>query len=105
MLSTVATNNKLILTLLFFLLRSNKYLIWLSCYIHDNPKSAGLVNKLYNYEWSSFRFYMSGRGNLPCDNKVILDQFKNVSEYEKLVEESHLLIKNNKELPGDLLLD
>ena len=48
---------------------------------------------------------MSGRGNLPCDNKVILDQFKNVSEYEKLVEESHLLIKNNKELPGDLLLD
>lgn len=84
---------------------NNKYLIWLSCYIHDNPKSAGLVNKPYDYKWSSFKFYMNGRGDLHCDNKVILDQFKSVDEYAKLVEESHLLIKNNKELLDDLLLD
>jgi len=42
---------------------------WLTklAYIHGNPVSAGLVEKILDYPWSSCRFWETGEGPLKCD--------------------------------------
>ncbi len=50
------------------------YLLRLSCYIHRNPLRAGIVDRLSEYHWSSYRFY--GYKKKPPDwlmTKTILD--------------------------------
>jgi len=39
------------------LVQNDAYLMQLSCYIHRNPLRAGLVNRLADYRWSSYRAY------------------------------------------------
>lgn len=39
----------------------DEYFIPLQCYIHQNPLKAGLVNKLEEYPFSSYREYLFGR--------------------------------------------
>ncbi len=36
---------------------NDEYLMRLSCYIHRNPLRAGIVGRLIDYRWSSYRFY------------------------------------------------
>jgi putative transposase len=36
---------------------NDDYLPRLSCYIHRNPPRAGIVERLADYPWSSYRFY------------------------------------------------
>ena len=36
---------------------NDAYLLRLSCYIHCNPLRAGIVERLSDYPWSSYRFY------------------------------------------------
>jgi len=40
-----------------FLVQNEAYLTQLSCYIHRNPLRSGLVNRLVDYRWSSYRAY------------------------------------------------
>ena len=40
-----------------FLVENDAYLTQLSCYIHRNPLRAGLVSRLADYRWSSYRAY------------------------------------------------
>lgn len=39
------------------IVENDAYLLRLSCYIHRNPLRAGLVERLVDYPWSSYRFY------------------------------------------------
>ena len=52
------------------------YLITLFRYIHQNPVTAGLVNDVDNYRWSSWHEYSSSKRNVfsICEKSFILDQ-------------------------------
>jgi REP element-mobilizing transposase RayT len=39
------------------LVENDAYLLRLSCYIHRNPLRAGIVERLSDYKWSSYRYY------------------------------------------------
>jgi len=39
------------------LIENDAYLLRLSCYIHRNPLIAGMVQRLGDYPWSSYRYY------------------------------------------------
>jgi hypothetical protein len=43
------------------LVENDAYLLQLSCYIHRNPLRAGLVQRLVDYRWSSYRAYAYGQ--------------------------------------------
>ena len=88
------------------LVDSNEYLLWLSAYIHDNPKTAGLVKKLSNYPWSSYNDYVSEQEGDLCEDDIIMSQFKNKNDYKKFVEESgQLILEKKKENLKDLFID
>ena len=57
------------------IIENDAYLLRLSCYIHRNPLRAGIVERLVEYYWSSYRFY--GYKKKPPEwlkTKTILDQ-------------------------------
>jgi REP element-mobilizing transposase RayT len=39
------------------IVQNDAYLLRLSCYIHRNPLRAGIVERLADYSWSSYRYY------------------------------------------------
>jgi putative transposase len=43
------------------LVQNDAYLMRLSLYIHRNPLRAGIVNRLVDYRWSSYRSYAYGK--------------------------------------------
>ena len=84
--------------------RSNDQLLWLSAYIHQNPKVARLVESLDDYEYSSYKEYMAHLSNPLCEKGIMLEQFSNIKAYREFVEESFDAIKQRKDLEP-LLLD
>ena len=42
------------------IIENEAYLLTLSCYIHRNPLRAGMVERLADYRWSSYRIYAYG---------------------------------------------
>jgi len=59
------------------IVENDAYLMRLSCYIHRNPLRAGIVARLVDYPWSSYKAYAYG-GKDPewLVTKPILDQFE-----------------------------
>ena len=86
------------------LVENNSYALWLSAYIHQNPKVAGLVNDPVDYFWSSYREYMGVEKYNICKKDIILDSFIKPSTYSKFVDSSFDLIKQRKDMEC-LLLD
>ena len=43
------------------IVQNDAYLLRLSCYIHRNPLRAGIVERLADYSWSSYRCYAYGK--------------------------------------------
>jgi len=43
------------------IVENDSYLLRLSCYIHRNPLRAGMVSRLADYLWSSYRHYAYGK--------------------------------------------
>lgn len=82
---------------------SNDYLLWLSAYIHQNPRVAGLIKKPIDYRWSSYKS-MGDSDGLIRDCEIILKQFKNLNDYHKFVDSSLELIKEKKDIEY-LLID
>ena len=82
----------------------NDYLKWLSCYIHQNPKVAGLVDKVADYKWSSYQDFIGKDSNGICDKEIILSQFKSDDDFRDFTESSYEIIKNKIEIIG-LTLD
>jgi len=73
----------------------DEYLLHLSSYIHLNPLSAGLVNKLEDYQWSSYPDYIGARAGTLCDKEVIMGD--NSPEWYKRVTEEEVVDLQIKE--------
>lgn len=58
------------------IIENDTYLLRLSCYIHRNPVRAGIVERLADYQWSSYRFYAYKSKKVPAwlTTKTILNQ-------------------------------
>ncbi len=82
----------------------NAYLVWLTAYIHQNPKVANLVDNLEEYRWSSYPEFVGLRETTLCDKSVILEQYQGIKEFKKFTDDSYKIIKNNK-VARDLLID
>ena len=65
---------------------ANEYLSYLSSYIHLNPFVHGLIDKLEDYQWSSYPDYIGLREGTLCDKKPILDE-QSLDEYRQVTEE------------------
>jgi len=66
------------------IVQNDAYLLQLSYYIHRNPLRAGIVKRLADYRWSSYRFYAYGRK--PPDwlsTLLILSQFEKEEDCHK----------------------
>jgi REP element-mobilizing transposase RayT len=84
--------------------RDDKYLTWLSAYIHQNPKVAGLINDPAKYKWSSYADYINDTpGTIIQEQDLIMGQFKSKAEYINFVNSSYKIIKDKKELEDHLL--
>ena len=87
------------------LIDTEAYLLWLSAYIHQNPKVAGLVNNLADYRWSSYREYLGLTKDSLCDTSILFSIFKlDKKLYKAFVENTFEIIKQKKEIQH-LLLD
>jgi len=65
------------------LVQNDAYLMQLSCYIHRNPLQAGLVNRLADYRWSSYRTYAYKASHISWLNTdLILSQFNGKDSYK-----------------------
>ncbi len=61
----------------------------LSYYIHRNPLRAGMVKRLADYKWSSYRAYAYGKSHQNWLNtNVILSQFINVIDQHQAYREN-----------------
>jgi putative transposase len=70
---------------------SNEQLLYLSTYIHRNPRDiSGWEGKEDSFPWSSYQDYINldRWGNL-LKKGIILDQFANKADYRNYVETSH----------------
>jgi putative transposase len=83
---------------------SNEYLLWLSAYIHQNPKVAGLVEQLEEYQFSSYPEYIGQSAEYICSKEIISGQFSGPDDYEKFVADSFESIKGRKDVKN-LLTD
>ncbi len=79
-------------------IQNDSYLLWLSAYIHQNPKIAELVDNLLNWKFSSYPDYVGQRGGILCDKNIILNSFKDSEAYADFVDGSYLKIKEKKDL-------
>lgn len=87
------------------LVTSDEQLLWLSAYIHNNPKAAGIVQNLKDYPYSSYLDYIGQRNGKLCNQSLILGMMNNDRErYKKFVDESYGEIKKRKNVEH-LLLD
>ena len=70
-------------------IKSQKHLIALVHYIHQNPVRSNLVKKLEDWQYSSFRDYIGFRnGKLPFTNEI-LSNYKNTNAF---IEHSNMKI-------------
>jgi putative transposase len=82
--------------------KNNDQLLYLSSYIHKNPKE--LKNGIeYSYQWSSFQDYiLDNRWGALLESDTILRQFKNEDKYKY---KYFVKISKAKELLKELNLD
>ncbi|MBW2605272.1 MAG: hypothetical protein JRE28_13320, partial [Deltaproteobacteria bacterium] len=65
------------------LVQNDAYLMQLSCYIHRNPLRAGLVDRLADYRWSSYRTYAYKASPISrLNTDLILSQFTGKDSYK-----------------------
>ncbi len=70
-------------------IENNEQLLWVTTYIHQNPKVAKLVSTLDDYPFSSYLDYVGMRKGTLCSKELILNQFNNETEhYRSCVENS-----------------
>lgn len=71
------------------LVQNDAYLLQLSYYIHRNPLRAGMVKRIADYKWSSYRAYAYGKSHQNWLNRnVILSQFMNVKDQHQAYREN-----------------
>lgn len=86
-------------------IKSNPQLLHLSAYIHLNPVTARLIRNLDTpYPYSSYPEYVGVREGSLCKKEIIIDQFKNQSDYAIFVANSVGTVERNKEIK-ELIFD
>ncbi len=84
---------------------SNDYLLYLSAYVNRNYFIHGYHGEISQGEWKycSALDYLGKRNGTLCKKGVILDQFRNVKDYEIFLNDNALHLKEKKELEKYLL--
>ncbi|MFA6047607.1 MAG: transposase [Parcubacteria group bacterium] len=81
---------------------SNNQLLYLSAYVNMNYYIHGyeksLSDALGAWMYSSLPDYLGERNENFCNTKIILDQFRNVAEYKKYMENNAKHFKEKKEM-------
>ncbi|MCD4694592.1 MAG: hypothetical protein K8S16_00015 [Bacteroidales bacterium] len=75
----------------------NNYVVACFNYIHQNPYSSGLVDKLEDWKFSSFLDYAALRSGTLCDQTLALEMVN--YNKENFIEQSYAVIEE-KELKG-----
>jgi len=71
------------------LVQNDAYLLQLSYYIHRNPLRAGMVRRLADYKWSSYRVYGYGKSQPNwLHTQPLLSQFINVEDTHRAYREN-----------------
>jgi len=85
------------------LVQNDAYMLQLSHYIHRNPLRAGIVKRLADYRWSSYRSYAYGR-KFPewLSTDLIFSQFKSKDRPKRYREKVQGYAKEEKRLWEDL---
>ena len=81
---------------------SNEYLLYVSAYVNKNNFIHGYT-KDDNWLYSSWPEYLGKVSPGICSKEIILDQFKNGSEYKEFVDTNALYLKDKKEAEKYLL--
>jgi len=85
------------------IVQNDAYLMRLSCYIHRNPLRAGIVKRLADYRWSSYKAYAYGdKAPEWLITKQIFSQFKGMDKYKAYREKVQRYAKEEKKLLEDL---
>lgn len=71
-------------------IEDNDQLLYLSTYIHRNPRELlGVAGNEHQYEWSSYRDYLGpNRFGKLLDTSLVLDQFETIQDYRDFVDSS-----------------
>lgn len=85
-------------------IRDNDQLLYLSTYIHRNPREIKKwKNKEEFYPWSSYQDYVNkNRWGELLESKVILSQFANKNQYDNFVKTSPAKDKMDEEILIDM---
>ena len=83
---------------------SDEYLLYLSAYVNKN-NFIHAYNKNDNWPYSSLSDYLKNKNNIliTINKNIILDQFKNIKEYEEYLKNNALYMKDKKETSRNLL--
>lgn len=86
------------------IVQNDSYLLQLSYYIHRNPLRAGIVKRLADYRWSSYRVYAYGRKTPEwLATEFILSQFEGEPDRQKSYREKvQRYAKEEKRLIEDI---
>lgn len=81
-------------------IKSNEQLLYLSTYIHRNPKEMSQwANREHLYPWSSYQDYISkNRWEEILKTDLIINQFNNSKEYKNFVDTSVAKLNLGKEI-------
>jgi putative transposase len=84
------------------LVQNDAYLMRLSCYIHRNPLRAGIVERLAEYGWSSYKAYAYGE-KMPewLITEPIFSQFKRKDKHKAYREKVQRYAREEKKLWED----
>jgi putative transposase len=85
------------------LVQNDAYLTQLSCYIHRNPLRAGIVDRLADYRWSSYRAYAYKRRPPSwLDTQLILSRFDGEERHKAYREKVQRYSQEEKQVWEDL---
>ncbi|MFA5926345.1 MAG: transposase [Parcubacteria group bacterium] len=76
-------------------IKSNSKLLYLAAYVNLNHYIHGYKEKEWKY--SSFPDYLGKRKKGLCNKKVIMNQFKDYTDFKKFIFENAVYMKNKKE--------
>ncbi|MBU2542018.1 transposase [Patescibacteria group bacterium] len=67
-------------------IKNQEQFLYLTAYIHTNPRVAGLVAKLNDWQWSSFLDYVGLRKGTLIKKDLVFEYFENPQKYGNWVE-------------------
>lgn len=77
-------------------INSNEYLLHLSAYVNLNYKVHKLGNLVSKSSWEE---YIGEKEKIKrCNAEIVLDQFKNPTEYQKFAEETIITVRERKDM-------